>query len=233
MLLKRGHLPPSLLRIHQIMSLVDLFWQAAWWVPLGQRHASSVFYLFPTNMGITRNTTSIAAKTNRVRIILNLDFTWIAPLRIRLVLFNSAPHGVMRGEEISRETWAGLQVRQLSVSWFSLLLFLFFAEDLQHESFSGSVSKYGGRNNCHPDESNYQPSEPWNKKRQGNRNNSYDESKNPLSSSNIHHSDQEPHFIPPYPNRPWNVWRVPTKFLLRLRVVFRFNTPHLNEADTI
>jgi hypothetical protein len=36
------------------------------------------FYLFSTNIGITRKTTSMAAKTRRVKIILNLRFIPIA-----------------------------------------------------------------------------------------------------------------------------------------------------------
>ncbi len=41
-----------------------------------------------------------------------------------------------------------------------LLLSTFFAEDLQHKTFSGSVSKYSSGDNGHPDQSKDPPRDP-------------------------------------------------------------------------
>jgi hypothetical protein len=43
--------------------------------------------------------------------------------------------------------------------------FAFLAEDLQHKSFSGSVSKYSRKDKCHPDQSKNPPEAPRNEKR--------------------------------------------------------------------
>jgi hypothetical protein len=46
-----------------------------------------------------------------------------------------------------------------------LLLFPLFAEDLQHESLSGSISKYRSQDKCRPDQSNYPTENPFDEKR--------------------------------------------------------------------
>jgi hypothetical protein len=49
-----------------------------------------------------------------------------------------------------------------------------FAEDLQHKSFSGSVSKYRSNDKCHPHQSNYPTEDPFNEKTKDYQYNSYD-----------------------------------------------------------
>jgi hypothetical protein len=45
-----------------------------------------------------------------------------------------------------------------------LFFYFFFAEDLQHESFSGSVSKYGRKDYDHPGQSDNPPKNSRNEK---------------------------------------------------------------------
>ena len=78
-----------------------------------------------------------------------------------------------------------------------LFLLIFFAEDLQHKSFSRSVSEESSDNEYHADQSDNPSQNPFNGKGEKDQNNSYDRAQNCLYPSDILCLDHGFHIVPP------------------------------------
>jgi hypothetical protein len=87
----------------------------------------------------------------------------------------------------------------LSILWIPLVTFLFFyfffAEDLQHEGFSGSVFKESGNNNDCSDQSNNQPEDSRHEKSENDQNAPQDGTKDRLLLPHIFCFNHRVHLI--------------------------------------